>query len=146
MKQSFHVPVGLSDHTPDDLTALGAVALGACIIEKHITMDKNLGTPDAPFAMTIDDFRIMVQRIRNLEKAMGNGTKEPADDEIVERQWARRGIYASRTIEAGEELTLENVKFLRPVNGISALEWMTFQGSRVKRRIVYGESVMREDI
>ncbi len=146
MKQTFHVPVGLSDHTPDDLTVLGAVALGACIIEKHITIDKNIGTPDAPFAMTIDDFRIMVQRIRNLEKAMGNGTKEPADDELGERQWARRGIYASRTIEAGERLTLENIKFLRPVSGIGALEWMTFQGSRVKRTIFCGEPVMREDI
>ncbi len=146
MKQAFSVPVGLSDHTPDDMTALGAVVLGACIIEKHITIDKNLGTPDAPFAMTIDEFNIMVQRIRNLEKAMGNGTKEPADDEIGERQWARRGVYASRTIEAGEELTLENVKFLRPVSGISALQWMMYQGCKIRRKIAMGEPVMRDDI
>lgn len=146
MKQAFNVPVGLSDHTPDDLTTLGAVALGACIIEKHITFVKDLGTPDAPFAMTIDEFRIMVQRIRNLEKAMGSGTKEPADDEVGERQWARRGVYASRTIEAGEELTLENVKFLRPVSGISALEWMTYQGSKVRRKIAMGEPVIIDDI
>lgn len=146
MKQTFGIPVGLSDHTPDDLTALGAVVLGACIIEKHITVDKNLGTPDAPFAMTINEFKIMIQRIRNLEKAMGNGTKEPADEEIEERQWVRRGVYASRTIEAGEKLSLENVKFLRPVRGITALEWMTFQGSRVKRKIGKEEPVSRYDI
>ena len=70
MRQTFNVPIGLSDHTLDDVTALGAVALGACIIEKHITFDKNLGTPDAPFAMTIDEFKAMINRIRNLEKAL----------------------------------------------------------------------------
>jgi len=146
MKQAFSIPVGLSDHTPDDLTALGAVVLGACIIEKHITFDRNLGTPDAPFAMTINEFKIMIQRIRNLEKALGNGIKEPADEEIEERQWARRGVYASRTIEAGEELSLENVKFLRPVRGISALEWMTYQGCKIRRNIAMGEPVMIDDL
>jgi N,N'-diacetyllegionaminate synthase len=146
MRQTFSVPVGLSDHTLDDVTALGAVALGACIVEKHITVDKNLGPPDAPFAMTIDEFKIMIDRIRNLEQALGNGTKEPADDELGERQWARRGIYASRVIEVGEKLTLENAKFLRPSWGISALEWMTCQESTVKRNIASGEPVMREDI
>jgi N,N'-diacetyllegionaminate synthase len=146
MRQTFNLPIGLSDHTLDDVTALGAVALGACIIEKHITIDKNLGTPDATFAMTVDEFKIMVQRIRNLEQALGNGTKEPVDDELGERQWARRGVYARRSIEIGEKLTLENAKFLRPVWGISALEWMTCQESTVKRYIVGGEPVMKDDI
>jgi N,N'-diacetyllegionaminate synthase len=146
MRQTFNLPIGLSDHTLDDVTALGAVALGACIIEKHITMDKNLGTPDAPFAMTINEFRIMIQRIRNLAQALGNGIKEPADDELGERQWARRGVYARRSIDTGEKLTLENATFLRPVWGISALEWMTYQESTVKRNIAGGEPVMKDDI
>ena len=146
MKQTFSLPIGLSDHTPDDLTALGAVALGACIIEKHITFDKKLGTPDATFSMTVDELKIMIDRVRNLEQALGSGTKEPADDELAERQWARRGVYARRSIEVGEKLTLENSKFLRPVWGISALEWMTYQESTVKRSIAGGEPVMKDDI
>jgi len=146
MRQTFNVPIGLSDHTLDDVTALGAVALGACIIEKHITFDKNLDTPDAPFAMTIDEFKAMINRIRNLEKALGDGIKEPADDEIAERQWARRGVYASRSIKVGEKLTLDNAKFLRPIRGISALEWMTYQESTIKRNIAGGEPVTRDDM
>jgi sialic acid synthase SpsE len=146
MRQTFNLPTGLSDHTLDDVTALGAVALGACIVEKHITFDKHLGTPDAAFAMTTEEFKVMIDRIRNLEKAMGDGAKGPADDELGERQWARRGVYASRWIEAGEKLTLENTKFLRPIWGISALEWMTCQESTVKRSIARGEPVMRDDI
>ena len=146
MKQTFGLPVGLSDHTPDDVTVLGALALGACIVEKHITIDKNLGTPDAPFSMTVDEFKVMIDRIRKLEKSLGNGAKEPADDELHGRQWARRGVYARRHIEAGEKLTLENAKFLRPIWGISALEWLTCQESTVKRNIASGEPVRREDI
>lgn len=146
MKQTFSLPIGLSDHTLDDLTALGAVALGACIIEKHITIDKNLDTPDAPFAMTVDEFRVMIQKIRNLEQALGNGIKEPVDDEINARQWARRGVYARRQIDIGEKLSLDNTKFLRPVWGISALEWMTHQGGAVKREIAIGQPVMKDDI
>lgn len=146
MKEVFGLPVGLSDHTLDDTTALGAVALGACIVEKHITINKNLGTPDAPFAMTVNEFRAMVQKIRNLEQALGSGTKAPAEDELGERQWARRGVYAKRFIEVGEKLTLENVKFLRPVRGISALEWISCEESTVKRKIPSGEPVTRDDI
>jgi sialic acid synthase SpsE len=146
MRQTFGLPVGLSDHTLDDVTALGAVTLGACIIEKHITLDKDLGTPDAPFAMTVKEFKVMVGRIRSLELALGDGIKEPADDELGERQWARRGVYARRSIDTGEKLTLENATFLRPVWGISALEWMTCQGGTAKRDIAGGNPVMRNDV
>jgi N,N'-diacetyllegionaminate synthase len=96
--------------------------------------------------MTVNEFKIMIDRIRNLELALGSGTKEPVDDELTERQWARRGVYAKRYIEAGEKLTLENAKFLRPIWGISALEWMTYQESTIKRNILDGEPVMRDDI
>lgn len=146
MKQTFGLPVGLSDHTLDDVTAIGAVALGACIIEKHITFSKDFSTPDAKFAMPVDEFQVMIQRIRDLEEALGNGIKEPADDEIDQRQWARRGAYAKRPIPAGEKLTLENTKFLRPIWGMSALEWMTCQESVVKRDIADGAPILREDL
>ncbi len=132
MKEAFSLPVGLSDHTPGSAVALGAIALGASIIEKHITMHRQLGTPDAPFAMTVGEFEEMVTDIRNLEKALGDGIKRPATDEQPERMWARRGIYARTEIEAGKPLTLEDVKFVRPANGVSASDWAYFEGRSLK--------------
>ena len=131
----FNLPIGLSDHTPDDVTALGAVAQGACIIEKHITMNKDLGTPDAPFAMTINEFGDMVKKIRILESALGCEDKAPTEAELPERVFARRGIYAKCDITVGDKLSLENVKFVRPVNGASAYEWKAYQHKLAKRKI-----------
>ncbi len=131
----FRRPVGLSDHTPDDVTALGAVSQGACIIEKHITMSKDLGTPDAPFAMTINEFGDMVKKIRILELALGKEEKVPAETELPERVFARRGIYAKCDIDIGDKLSLENVKFVRPVNGAGASEWRLYDNKLVTRAI-----------
>lgn len=142
--KKFDLPVGLSDHTPDDITALGAIALGASIIEKHITIDKNLGTPDAPFAMTISQFEGMIKKIRDLEKSLGDGAKRPADDELCERQWARRGIYVTEDMYAGEELSLEKVKFVRPINGLGASEWASCKGGKIREKIKKGEALRKE--
>lgn len=144
MSNLFNIPVGLSDHTPDDVTVLGAIALGASIIEKHITFDKKMNTPDSSFAMTIDEFAKMIKNIRNLEKAFGDGIKKPTEDEISERQWARRSIYAKRDIQANEELTVENIKFVRPVNGLSVSEWTSYFGKKVKKQINKNEPIKEE--
>lgn len=146
MIKVFGVPVGLSDHTPDAVTALGAVALGASVIEKHITVDKNLGTPDAPFAMTVDEFSRMAADIRKLEAAMGNGIKAPAADEIGERAWARRGIFAVRTLEAGKELVTEDVKFVRPAVGLSAADWPAVMGKRLGKTVEKDSPLLREQM
>jgi N,N'-diacetyllegionaminate synthase len=132
MAQAFGLPVGLSDHTSGIATVLGAIALGASIIEKHITMDKQLGTPDAAFAMTVSEFAHMVADIRSLEKALGDGVKKPAEDERAERMWARRGIYARVDIKAGKRLAPEDVKFVRPANGVAASDWPYFEGKELK--------------
>jgi N,N'-diacetyllegionaminate synthase len=144
MGEAFGLPVGLSDHTPGIATALGAVALGASIIEKHITMDRQLGTPDAPFAMTIREFGKMVAEIRNLEKALGDGIKRPAEDEVSERMWARRGIYARNGVNAGEPLTLANVKFVRPADGVAASEWEYFRGKRLRVPLSENQALRKE--
>ncbi|HUJ90053.1 MAG TPA: N-acetylneuraminate synthase family protein [Syntrophorhabdales bacterium] len=144
MREAFGLQVGLSDHTPGNATALGAIALGASVIEKHITMDKQLGTPDAPFAMTIAQFETMVIEIRNLEKALGDGVKSPAEDERPERIWARRGIYARTDVEAGKPLTLEDVKFVRPADGIAASDWEYFKGKKLKVRLPKDRPLRRE--
>lgn len=144
LMKKFDLPIGISDHTPDDTTALGAIALGASIVEKHITIDKNLGTPDALFAMTISEFEGMIKNIRNLEKALGDGVKRPADDELYERQWARRGIYAKKDVYAEEELTLEKVKFVRPIDGLVASEWASYNGERTRKEIKKDEPLREE--
>ncbi|MGR3317975.1 MAG: N-acetylneuraminate synthase family protein [Candidatus Anammoxibacter sp.] len=146
MSNLFDIPVGLSDHTPDDITVMGAVALGASIIEKHITFDKEFGTPDAQFAMTTSEFGMMVKNIRNLEKSLGDGEKKPSNEEYSERQWARRGIYAKRDIKAEETLTLENVKFVRPINGLSASEWTSCYGKKLNKDTSKDVPLKKEDI
>ena len=144
MREAFALPVGLSDHTPGNAVALGAIALGASIIEKHITMDRQLGTPDAPFAMTIAEFEKLVTDVRNLEEALGDGVKSFAEDERPERMWARRGIYARTDVEAGKPLTLEDVKFVRPVNGVAASDWKYFEGKTLKVRCPKDQSLQKE--
>jgi sialic acid synthase SpsE len=146
MSNIFGVPVGLSDHTPDDVTALGAIALGACIIEKHITLDKKMGTPDAFFAMTVSEFRDMISNIRNLEKALGDGEKKPADDEISGRVWGRRGIYAKRDLNIGEALSIEKIKFVRPVDEIEASDWKFYQGVKLKRSVKTDMPIKKKDL
>ncbi len=146
MADTFGLPVGLSDHTPGNATVLGAIALGSSIIEKHITMDKHLGTPDAPFAMTIGEFGKMVTGIRNLEKALGDGVKSPTEDERPERVWARRGIYARNDVEAGKSLTLDDVKFVRPADGVAASDWPYFEGKKLRVHLSKDESLRKEHV
>lgn len=146
MAEAFGLPVGLSDHTPGMATALGAVTLGASIIEKHITIDKGLGTPDAPFAMTVAEFGTMVNEVRSLEKALGDGLKGPAEDERAERTWARRAIYARTDLEAGTVLGLEQIKFVRPENGVAASEWERVQGRRLRRAVSKDRPLQKEDM
>jgi sialic acid synthase SpsE len=144
MSEIFGLPVGLSDHTLGSATALGAVALGASIIEKHITMDRQLGTPDAAFAMTITEFGRMVADIRNLEKALGDGKKDPAEDEASERIWARRGIYARTGVKAGRPLKLGDVKFVRPVDEVGASEWEYFRGKKLRVSLLKNQPLRKE--
>ena len=120
LKRAFQLPVGYSDHSLGIAVPLGAVALGACVIEKHITIDRTLAGPDHQYALEIDEFREMVQQIRSLEKALGSGTKVPVETEIPERGWARRGIYAATDIPKGVKINRDMLKIVRPC--LSALE------------------------
>jgi N,N'-diacetyllegionaminate synthase len=146
MRSIFNLPIGFSDHTMDDVAAIGAIALGASIIEKHITVDKKMGTPDAPFAMTIPQFKEMVRKIRDLEKALGEGSKVPTGEELQERVWMRRGIYARRDLLPGEELGLENVKFVRPLNGLSAFDWASYHGKKIARAVGKDQPITDSDV
>lgn len=135
MGRVFNLPVGLSDHTPGFVAPLGAVALGASVIEKHITFDTSLPGPDHAYAMTVDNFKEMVEAIRILEISLGDGIKRPTENELGERIGARRSVYAATEIEAGVVLTDDMLKVVRHAYGIEPKKLEFLVGMRAKRTI-----------
>lgn len=117
LKEDFNCIVGLSDHTPGSIVPLGAVALGAKIIEKHFILDRNIGGPDAKFSMEPDEFRDMVDKIRILEKTIGNPTYKLSDKIKLGKQFAR-SLYIVQDVKMGDEITNENVRSIRPGYGM----------------------------
>lgn len=114
LQDAFGLPVGLSDHSSGSVAALGAVALGAVIIEKHVTLDRALPGPDHHFAMEMDEFKEMVCAIRKLEVAMGEGHKVPVQGELGRVKTVRRGYYVTRDLPMGTVLAPQDVIALRP--------------------------------
>lgn len=146
LKNVFRVPVGYSDHTVGRIVPLGAVGLGACIIEKHFTFDKTRPGPDHPFAMDVKEFSVMVKDIRLLEKALGSYVKEiySAERETVILQ--RRSLYASKDISEGEVITEEMTEALRPAKGLLPKEISKIVGRKARRTIKRGEMIKWEMI
>ena len=103
LREAFGLPVGISDHSPGSLAPIAAVALGATIIEKHVTFDQSLPGPDHPFAMTMDEFGDMVREVRLLEQALGIGKKVPSEAELAKQHRIRRGIYDPTTLEPTDD-------------------------------------------
>ncbi len=118
LKQVFQVPVGLSDHTEGISIPAAAVALGAKVIEKHFTLDKNLPGPDHKCSLTPDQFKQMIKTIRAVELALGNAVKVPSKSEKEVRDAARRSIIAKVDIAEGSILREEMLKVVRPGTGI----------------------------
>jgi sialic acid synthase SpsE len=127
--REFGCPVGLSDHTPGHDMVLGAIALGATLVEKHVTLDRALPGPDHPYALLVDEFAELVQAVRRLESALGDGVKHAVEREIPEKTGARRGLYASRPIKKGAILDASMVKAVRPALGVPADEIDRLLGS-----------------
>lgn len=146
LANEFGCAVGLSDHTAGSTIPVAAVALGASVIEKHITFDRSLPGPDHPYAMEVDEFTSMVAGIRNLEMALGDGVKEPSAHERDMRVIARRSIYASRPIEKGAVITPEMVKVVRQMYGLEPAELGGVIGMKAVREIKVNMPVRREDI
>jgi sialic acid synthase SpsE len=113
LAERFCFPVGYSDHSPGSLVAIGAVALGASVIEKHFTDDSSRKGPDHAFAMTPALFKSMVEQIREMEEALGDYQKKPLPEESEERIMARRAIYSMRPLKKGTHLTRQDVKVVR---------------------------------
>jgi N,N'-diacetyllegionaminate synthase len=138
MRSAFDVPVGFSDHTEGIDVALAAVALGACVIEKHFTLDRTLPGPDHRASLEAGGLRELVQSIRRVESALGNGRKVPAPSEVETAKVARRSLVAARDIPAGATLEREMVVMRRPGTGMSPSALDTLLGRRVMREIPAG--------
>lgn len=123
IRDALGVAVGYSDHTSGFEVPIAAVALGATVIEKHLTLDRNLPGPDHKSSLEPDEFVAMVRAIRNIEQAIGNGIKSPSPSEIKNKSIARKSLIAATPIRAGEQFTPENVTTKRPGTGISPMRW-----------------------
>ncbi|HAR62756.1 MAG TPA: polysaccharide biosynthesis protein [Candidatus Margulisbacteria bacterium] len=124
--------IGFSDHSPGYMAPLGAVALGAKIIEKHVTLSRKLQGPDHPFALEVNEFAEMIIKIRELETMLGSGEKRPVENELQEISGARRGIYLNAAAAKGTLIKESMLGFLRPATGIRASEYKNVIGKKLK--------------
>lgn len=153
MMKDFHVPVGLSDHTLDNAAAVTAVRLGACIIEKHFKLDKDDRGPDSAFSLDPITFRLMVDSIRVAESAkndqaldpviLGSAQYGPSEEEKKSMQF-RRSLFVVKDIGQGEVFTSENIRSIRPANGLAPSHYDRVLGKKAAKRIERG-TPLRED-
>jgi N,N'-diacetyllegionaminate synthase len=123
IRDKLGVKIGYSDHTLGIEVAISAVAMGATVIEKHFTLDRNMPGPDHAASLEPEELKAMVTAIRNIEKAMGGGEKKPSSSETKNIAVARKSIVAKMSIKKGELFTEENLTVKRPGTGISPMEW-----------------------
>lgn len=128
IKNKFDVQVGYSDHTKGIEVPIAAVALGATVIEKHFTLDKNMEGPDHKASLNPQELKAMVDSIRKIELALGSGIKEPAESEKKNMNIARKSIVASKSIKKGEVFSEDNLTVKRPGYGISPMKWFEIIG------------------
>ncbi len=123
IRSAFDIKVGYSDHTQGIEVPIAAVAMGACVIEKHFTLDRTMAGPDHKASLEPEELKAMVVGIRKVSQALGDGIKKPSKSEVKNMQVARKSIVAARTIKIGEMLTENNITIKRPGNGISPMRW-----------------------
>jgi N,N'-diacetyllegionaminate synthase len=133
IQEKLKVSVGYSDHTLGIEIPIAAVALGATVIEKHITLDRALLGPDHKASLEPAEFKNMVLAIRNIEVALGDGIKQLMPSERENIEIARKSIVASKTILKDEIFSENNITTKRPGNGISPMQWDSVIGARAKR-------------
>ena len=137
LAERFRVPVGLSDHTLGIAAPVAAVALGASIVEKHLTLSRAAGGPDAAFSLEPREFTEMVQAIRFAERALGEVRYAPTPREAESRRF-RRSLFVVRDVKAGEALSADNVRSIRPAAGLPPRYLPELLGRRARRAIAAG--------
>ncbi len=135
------VAVGYSDHTQGIEVAIAAVTLGASIIEKHFTLDRNLPGPDHKASLEPAELKAMVTAIRNIELALGDGVKRPAPSELKNKSVVRKSLVARCDIQTGELFSADNVAVKRPGTGISPMQWDDVIGRRAPRNFAADELI-----
>jgi N-acetylneuraminate synthase/N,N'-diacetyllegionaminate synthase len=144
MQESFAVPVGYSDHTEGIAVPFAAVSMGARVIEKHFTLDRNMAGPDHRLSLDPDGFACMVDGIRKIERARGGYRKEPSPGEATGLVDGRRSIMAATDIPAGTVLTREMLKVLKPAKGLPPSSIESVVGRVAGRRIARNEPLTNE--
>ena len=137
MKERFSCKIGLSDHTMGDAVAVAAAAMGATVIEKHFIIDRAIGGPDASFSMTPEEFRGMIDKVRLTEKIRGEITYEITEKKKGSRKYAR-SLFVAKDVRAGDEITPENVRSVRPSDGLPPKEYEAVRGLRFSRDVAFG--------
>lgn len=141
LKSAFGVEVGYSDHTSGIEIPIAAVALGATVIEKHFTLDRSLPGPDHQASLEPQELKAMVDAIRNIERALGDGIKRPSASELKNKPIARKSLVASRPIRAGETFDADNLGTKRPGTGISPMRWDEVVGRTAPRDFAADELI-----
>lgn len=146
MRKKFKIPIGFSDHTKGIIAPLSAVALGANIIEKHFTLNKNLPGPDHKFSLNTAEFREMVENIRMIEKMLGNGVKKPVKSELGAKKRSRRSVVANVKIPKGVRITRAMLKIVIPGTGIEPKFVNKIIGKITKKNIQEDEMINQNKI
>jgi len=133
IRDHFDVEVGYSDHSQGIEVPIAAVAMGASVIEKHFTLDRNMEGPDHKASLEPQELKAMVLAIRNVSLALGDGIKRPSKSELKNKAVARKSIVAARSIQSGEMLTVDNLTIKRPGNGVSPMQWDQVVGKAALR-------------
>lgn len=141
LKEKFGCPVGYSDHTKGIAVSLAASALGAEVIEKHFTLDRNMEGPDHKASLEPDELKALVDGVRDIERALGTGKKKPSEIELKNRLVARKSIVARMDIKAGDMFTEENLTTKRPGSGLSPMLWNSVIGQKAKRDFTEDELI-----
>lgn len=146
LNKTFGVPVGFSDHCPDNMAAAAAVALGACLIEKHITLDRKSWGVDHHFALDPEGMKDLVSRVRQTEEMLGSYQRVLSEDELEVRELARRSVVARTDIKKGEIFSRENLKLSRPGSGIHPRHLDELIGKKAIADIAAEDLVRRDDV
>ena len=145
-QKEYNLPVGFSDHSEGILAALGAVALGASVIEKHFTLDKNLSGPDHHFSMDPDELCQLVKNTRGLELSIGRAEIAPTPGELQMRKIARRSIVAASNLKEGHVLTIDDLGFQRPGSGLPPYDIQLILGKKLKRAMRASDQITLDNV
>jgi N,N'-diacetyllegionaminate synthase len=146
LKKAFNCRIGYSDHTEGIVIPIAAVAMGAEIIEKHITLDKSMEGPDHIASINPSELKDMVSAIRNIEEALGNGIKQPNKSEVEISKVVLKRIVALKKIKKGSLLSSENITVKRSSSGIPSSYWDLIEGSKAGKDFAIDESILFQDI